>query len=148
MTMPTIPSFCRSLRSDPGGKHAERISTDVSESLLCDIADAQVLFREQSPTATRAEVVRMILEEDLHGCIGSLARTFPAASSMDLETAKRTFAAASGQTLEQFQDFVMAKFIFGRLRAAADYSVARAPNLGNAHNETETGPVSDREAHQ
>lgn len=79
MTIPTTPSFSRSGRSGPGGKHTERISTDVSESLLCDIADAQELFREQSPTATRAEVVRMILEEDLHGCIGSLARTFPAA---------------------------------------------------------------------
>lgn len=63
MTIPTTPSFSRSGRSGPGGKHTERISTDVSESLLCDIADAQELFREQSPTATRAEVVRMILEE-------------------------------------------------------------------------------------
>lgn len=143
MTIPTTPSFSRSGRSGPGGKHTERISTDVSESLLCDIADAQELFREQSPTATRAEVVRMILEEDLHGCIGSLARTFPAASSMDLETATRTFAAVSGQTLEQFQDFVMAKFIFGRLRAVSDYSVAHMPNLGNAQNETEAGPVSE-----
>ena len=49
---------------------------------------------------------------------------------------------------ERSAQFLMAKFIFGRLRAAADYSVARAPNLGNAHNETETGPVSDREAKQ
>ncbi|MDD3355271.1 hypothetical protein [Zoogloea sp.] len=143
MTIPTTPSFSRSGRSGPGGKHTERISTDVSESLLCDLADAQELFREQSPTATRAEVVRMILEEDLHGCIGSLARTFPAASSMDLETAKRTFAAVSGQTLEQFQDFVMAKFIFGRLRAAADYSVAHALNMSKQRNETAGGPVSD-----
>ena len=64
MTIPTTPSFSRSGRSGPGGKHTERISTDVSESLLCDIADAQELFRERSPTATRAEVVRM---NDMHG---------------------------------------------------------------------------------
>ncbi len=53
MTIPTTPSFSRSGRPGPGGKHAERIS-----------ADAQELFREQSPTATRAEVVRM---NDMHG---------------------------------------------------------------------------------
>ncbi len=141
--MTSTPSFSRSGRSGSSGKQTERISTDVSEALLCDLADAQELFREQSPTATRAEVVRMILEEDLHGCIASLTRAFPSASSMDLETAKRTFAAASGKTLEQFQDFVMAKFIFGRLRAVADYRVAPAPDLSNAQNETAAGPVSD-----
>lgn len=41
MTIPTTLSFSRSGRSGPGGKHAERISTDVSESLLYDLADAR-----------------------------------------------------------------------------------------------------------
>ena len=40
MIIPTTPSFSRSGRSGPGGKHAERISTDVPESLLYDLADA------------------------------------------------------------------------------------------------------------
>lgn len=46
MTSTLTPSFSRSGRSGSNGKQTERISTDVSEALLCDLADAQELFRE------------------------------------------------------------------------------------------------------
>ena len=77
MTIPTTPSCSRSGRSGLGGKYSERVSADVPEALLCDLNDAVELIREHTPTATRAEVVRMILEEDLHGCIASLTRSLP-----------------------------------------------------------------------
>ena len=50
MTIPTIPSFSRSPRSGPSGKHPERISADVSESLLCDIADDLGIAHNETET--------------------------------------------------------------------------------------------------
>lgn len=137
------PSFSRSGRSSVGGKQTERISTDVSEALLCDLADAQELFREHAPTATRAEVVRMILEEDLQGCIASLTRAFPAAKHMGLEALEKTLATLAGKSLEQYRQFVMAKHIFGRLHAVEE-SMGVMPDLGQSRNAAEGGQIQDQ----
>ena len=131
MTIPTTPSFSRSGRSGLGGKYSERVSADVPEALLCDLNDAVELIREHTPTATRAEVVRMILEEDLHGCIASLTRAFPAAKNMGQDALEKTLATLAGQSLEEYRKAVMAKHIFGRLHVVDDSIMGDMPILGN-----------------
>lgn len=142
MTTNISPSFSRSGRSGSSGKNTERVGADVPESLLCALNDAVELFREHTPTATRAEVVREIIENDLHGCIASLTRAFPSAKNMDLEAAEKTLATLAGQSVEQFRRSVMTKHIFGRLQAVEDI-VGDAPDLGQPLNAAGIGTVSD-----
>lgn len=142
MTSNPTPSFSRSGRSGASGKNTERVGADVPESLLCDLHDAVELFREHTPTATRAEVVRMILEEDLHGCIASLTRAFPSAKNMGLEAAEKTLATLAGQSVEQFRRMVMTKHIFGRLHVVEE-SMGEVLEMGQQLNGADAGTVSD-----
>jgi len=144
MTTNISPSFSRSGRSGASGKNIVRVGTDVSESLLCDLNDAVELFRVNTPTAARAEVLRMILEEDLNGCIASLAQSFPAAKNMGLDALERTLATLAGQSLEEYRRAVMLKHIFGRLHVIEEMVVPE-PHLSNGQNRAEDGPIPVRD---
>jgi len=112
--MPSI-SFSRSGRSGAHGKNDQRVSADVSLSPLADIGDAVEMFREATPTATRSEVLRNILDEDLNGRIGALCHAFPGARGMSLTSAIAALAALDGKTVEEYRDAVLSMHIFGRL---------------------------------
>lgn len=125
-------SFSRSGRSDADGKKERRISAEVSDRLAADIGDVLEKVREQRPTATLAEVVRMIFEEDLNGHISTIALSFPAVLNMNLEEAERTFAALAGKSLEEYQLWVRGRHIFGRLHV--DQMIEEAGAEGQPEN--------------
>lgn len=108
-------AFSRSGRSGAHGKNDQRVSADVSLSLLADIGDAVEMFREATPTATRSEVIRSILDEDLNGRIGALCQAFPGAREMNLAAATAALSALDGKTVDEYRDSILAMHIFGRL---------------------------------
>lgn len=127
-------SFSRSGRSGPGGKNIERISADVPVGLLCDINDAVEAFREHTPTATRSEVIRCVIDEYLNGCIVALSRAYPAAPGMTLDAAEQALA-----TVGEYRRWVMAAHIFGRLHVGEIIADELAP--AQPLNEPASGPV-------
>ncbi|NML24311.1 hypothetical protein [Zoogloea dura] len=132
-------SFSRSGRSGSDGKNTERISADVPVGLLCDISDAAEAFREHTPTATRAEVIRSLIDEHLNGCIVALSRTYPGAPGMTLDAAEQALAVLEGKTVDEYRRWVMAAHIFGRLHADKIIGDALAP--AQPLNESGSGPV-------
>lgn len=132
-------SFSRSGRSGPGGKNIERISADVPVGLLCDINDAVEAFREHTPTATRSEVIRCVIDEYLNGCIVALSRAYPAAPGMTLDAAEQALAALEGKSVDEYRRWVMAAHIFGRLHVGEIIADALAP--AQPLNEPASGPV-------
>lgn len=108
-------SFSRSGRSGAHGKNDQRMSADVPQALLDDLDEAVARQREHVQTATRSEVLRSIVDEDLNGRIGALCHAFPAAREMGQAAAVAAFAAMEGMTPEHYKEFVVAKRVFGRL---------------------------------
>ncbi len=141
MTSPTI-SFSRSGRSGLHGKNDQRMSADVPQALLDDLDEAVARQREHVQTATRSEVLRSIVDEDLNGRIGALCHAFPGArDNMPAEAAMAAFAAMAGMTPEEYERWVIAKHVYGRLHVD-DHMVAERPALRHVGNVQHSGPVS------
>ena len=140
MTSPTL-SFSRSGRSGIHGKNDQRMSADVPQALLDDLDEAVARHRENVLTATRSEVLRSIVDEDLNGRIGALCHAFPGARDMPQDAAVAAFAAMEGMTPEQYEQWVIAKHVYGRLHVD-DHIVAERPALRHVGNAQHSGPVS------
>ncbi len=141
MTSPTI-SFSRSGRSGLHGKNDQRMSADVPQALLDDLDEAVARHRENVLTATRSEVLRSIVDEDLNGRIGALCHAFPGArDNMPAEAAMAAFAAMAGMTPEEYERWVIAKHVFGRLHVD-EHMLADRPHGSQPGNALASGPVS------
>lgn len=134
-------SFSRSGRSGAHGKNDQRMSADVPQAMLDDLDEAVERQREHVPTVTRSEVLRNIVDEDLNGRIGALCHAFPAAREMGQAAAVAAFAAMEGMTPAEYERWVIAKHVFGRLHVD-EHMLADRPHGSQPGNALATGPVS------
>lgn len=134
-------SFSRSGRSGAHGKNDQRMSADVPQAMLDDLDEAVERQREHVPTVTRSEVLRNIVDEDLNGRIGALCHAFPAAREMGQAAAVAAFAAMEGMTPAEYERWVIAKHVFGRLHVD-EHMLADRPLGAQPGNALASGPVS------
>lgn len=134
-------SFSRSGRSGAHGKNDQRMSADVPQAMLDDLDEAVERQREHVPTVTRSEVLRNIVDEDLNGRIGALCHAFPAAREMGQAAAVAAFAAMEGMTPAEYERWVIAKHVFGRLHVD-EHMLADRPHGSQPGNALASGPVS------
>lgn len=134
-------SFSRSGRSGAHGKNDQRMSADVPQAMLDELDEAVERQREHVPTVTRLEVLRNIVDEDLNGRIGALCHAFPAAREMGQAAAVAAFAAMEGMTPAEYERWVIAKHVFGRLHVD-EHMLADRPHGAQPGNALASGPVS------
>lgn len=134
-------SFSRSGRSGAHGKNDQRMSADVPQAMLDDLDEAVERQREHVPTVTRSEVLRNIVDEDLNGRIGALCHAFPAAHEVCEAAAVAVFAAVEGMTPAEYERWVIAKHVFGRLRVD-ERMLADRSHGAQSGNARASGPVS------
>ena len=130
-------SFSRSGQSGSVGKNDNRVTADVDDKLRCDIGDALEMYRAKKPTATRAEMLRNLIDEELNGCITAILHVFPDADSMSLDEAEAAMALLGRMSVEDFRRQVMAQHIFGRLHL--DSTIANSGGDSQPRNDSEIG---------